>query len=76
MTLYRVYLLDERDHISAREEYEAATDAEALAVARKILASYPDHCNFELWSGQRRVSAAHEAEGSIEPAAKGTDQDD
>jgi hypothetical protein len=52
---YRMFLLDERGHILAREEYAAADDADSVAKARELFAARPHFAGFEVWDLGRVV---------------------
>ena len=56
MADYRLFLLDERHAITAREEFRAPNDAEALVIAGVVADACSDkHASFELWSLSRHV---------------------
>lgn len=50
---YRLYFLNGENHIVEAQEFEAASDLEALNWAE----ARPDHRAKELWSGARRVQS-------------------
>jgi hypothetical protein len=52
---YRIYYLDEDDHVVMRGEYEAATDADALAQARQMFANSAHYSDYEVWNEDRLV---------------------
>lgn len=47
---YRLYLLDDYNHILSVEEFQAADDATAI-----VKACFRDHLRKELWCGSRKV---------------------
>jgi hypothetical protein len=47
---YRLYLLDDRDHITSAMDLECEDDAEAIRLAESSL-----HAPMELWRGARLV---------------------
>jgi len=55
MPAYRCYFLDSDDRIRGSQEIQCHTDAEAVHVARRMLARRPHEHAFELWQGTRRV---------------------
>ncbi len=52
---YRMFLLDGRGHILAREEYEASDDDDAIAKARVLFAARAHYSGFEVWQLSRVV---------------------
>jgi hypothetical protein len=52
---YRVFLLDEQDHIALRKEFVATTDDAALSIARDILIAHPEHPACEVWQEKRQL---------------------
>lgn len=54
MAHYRCYLLDGRGKIVKSEDIEAASDADAVELARRYLAKHESHA-FELWRGRDRL---------------------
>jgi len=52
---YRMFLLDSRGHILAREEYEASDDVDAIAKARAMFSNRPHFSGFEVWQLGRVV---------------------
>ena len=56
MAGYRLYFLNEAQHIAAREEFEADSDASAIAIAHQRYNVRSDfNSGFELWCGDRLV---------------------
>lgn len=56
MTEYRLYFLDEKGAIEAREGFEAADDDAALTVSDLVCRACSDLCTaYELWQGMRLV---------------------
>ena len=56
MAGYRLYYLNEAQHITAREEFEADSDESAIAIAhQRYNASSDLSASFELWCGARRL---------------------
>ena len=56
MALYRVYFLNEGGRIESGHDFEASSDAVALAVADTLCEACSDLCDrFELWQAVRRV---------------------
>jgi hypothetical protein len=56
MAGYRLYFLNEAQHIAAREEFEADGDESAITIAQQrynVLSEF--HSGFELWCGDRLV---------------------
>lgn len=53
MTGYKLYCLDDRGRIVRRHDLEAATDEDALQLAR----AQAPHVSRELWTGARKVAA-------------------
>lgn len=53
MALYRCHFLDNRDHIEAHEEIDAASLADAIDRANAMLAERPHHKVVEVWAGNR-----------------------
>ena len=56
MAWFRLYFLDGRDRIAARDEFEAQDDRTAIAIAGLLHDAFSD-CSpcFELWQGARRL---------------------
>jgi hypothetical protein len=52
---YRMFLLDGRGHILAREEYEASDDVDAIVKARVIFSERAHYSGFEVWQLSRVV---------------------
>jgi hypothetical protein len=52
---YRMFLLDRRGRILAREEYEAPDDAAAIANARAMFVERARYGGFEVWQLARMV---------------------
>ena len=58
MTGYRLYFVDDKGAILAREEFIAADDAAALMISDLVYRACSDACySYELWQGERRVIA-------------------
>jgi hypothetical protein len=58
MAGYRLYFVDEKGAIQAREEFVAANDADALMVSDLLYRACSDACySYELWEAERRVIA-------------------
>jgi hypothetical protein len=58
MAGYRLYFVDDKGAIQAREEFVAADDADALVVSDLVYRACSDTCySYELWEGERRVIA-------------------
>ena len=55
MLEYRCYLLGMDGRITARHEFTASGDSEALAAARALYAQAGLRHGFELWENKRRV---------------------
>ena len=56
MANYRVYFIDQADHIlAAAETIEAADDATAIALAERLYRAHPNCASVELWVGTRKV---------------------
>jgi hypothetical protein len=55
MAHYRCYFLDGSGKIMKSEDIEAASDADAVIIARQRLAQQCSHA-FELWQGRDRLS--------------------
>lgn len=56
MAIYRVYLRDQFDQISAREDFEAHNDIDALRVAEELCDARSDICaRFEVYQGTRHI---------------------
>lgn len=56
MTEYRLYFLDEKGAIEAREDFVAADDDAALVVSDVVCRGCSDLCiAYELWQGMRLV---------------------
>jgi hypothetical protein len=56
MASYRLYLLSSRNTILAREDFNAADDAVAHAIAAAVARAWSDRCSGHmLWQGERRV---------------------
>lgn len=59
MALYRVYFRNHYKFIVGRDDFLAADDACAMAVARALCDAGSDVCtSFELWQGVRQVEMA------------------
>jgi hypothetical protein len=57
MASYRVYFVDETDHIlTAGETIEAADDAAAIFLAERLCREHLKCAAVELWEGTRKVS--------------------
>jgi hypothetical protein len=56
MTLYRCFFLTSRNHIADRQEIEAAADAEAVRLARALVAQRL-YCAAEVWERSRLVAS-------------------
>jgi hypothetical protein len=52
---YRMFLLDGRGHILAREEFEASDDGDAIAKARAMFGERAHYSGFEVWQLSRVV---------------------
>jgi hypothetical protein len=52
---YRLYLLDNRDHIVTAHEIEAGSDEEACARAAALLKEHAVHPAIEVWDRTRKV---------------------
>jgi hypothetical protein len=64
MAGYRLYFLDEAQRITAREEFEADSDENAVAIAHQRYNANSDvYSGFELWCGARRLVPAQLDEG-------------
>lgn len=58
MSGYRLYFVDERGAIQAREEFHAQDDDVALAASNLVFRACSDACySYELWQGGRQVIA-------------------
>ena len=58
MAGYRLYFVDDKGAIQAREEFIAADDDAALIVSEVVYRACSDACfSYELWQGDRRVIA-------------------
>jgi hypothetical protein len=56
MVGYRLYFLNDAQHIAAREEFEAQSDESAITIARQRYNGRTDfNSGFELWCGDRLV---------------------
>jgi hypothetical protein len=55
MAWYRAYFLNQNRHISDVEEFKSASDDQAMAQARDLLAQRQEHFAFELWQEARPV---------------------
>jgi len=56
MAGYRLYFLNEAQHIAAREEFEADSDESAITVAHRRYNGRSDfNSGFELWCADRLV---------------------
>jgi hypothetical protein len=55
MMEYRCYLLSADGRITARHEFSAGSDSEALAAARAFYSQTGLQHGFELWESKRRV---------------------
>ena len=66
---YRVYLLDQNNHITAAETFSAADDAEAVEVAVSLHDACSDaFAGVEVWCGPKCVlPAGHERSAPIVP---------
>lgn len=51
MPTYRAYLIDKDNRVASYKPIEAATDAEALTVARQFV----DGCDVEVWQLDRKI---------------------
>jgi hypothetical protein len=51
MTIYRAYLIDGDDRVLSYRPLEADSDADALTVARQIVAA----CEVEVWHLDRKI---------------------
>jgi hypothetical protein len=60
MAHYRLYILDEADHILRREEFELPDDQQALTKAKQFV----DGKALELWSGAKRIARIEPEPGS------------
>jgi hypothetical protein len=55
---YRLYFLDRRRRIVGCDDFAAASDRDALAIAEALADACADRCaGFELWQGERRVES-------------------
>jgi hypothetical protein len=52
MSDYRVYVLDNDDHITARVELDCADDSAAIEYAKQFVNGQ----DIELWQGDRRIA--------------------
>jgi hypothetical protein len=52
MPEYRLYIIDNADHIARRVDFDLPNEAEALIKARQ----HVDGHAVELWSGRRRIA--------------------
>ena len=66
MSLYRMYSLDEFGRISFGQDYEAATDEQAVELVPEIK---PNARQWEVWE-QRRLVAESVREEPVSPALK------
>ncbi|HUK59206.1 MAG TPA: hypothetical protein VLV50_08245 [Stellaceae bacterium] len=55
MADYRMFLLDGRGRILAREEFEASDDVDAVTKARALFGERPYYNGFEVWQLARVV---------------------
>jgi len=56
MANYRVYFIDQADHIlAAAETIAAADDSAAIAFAERLCREHPNCASVELWEGTRKV---------------------
>jgi hypothetical protein len=61
MAGYRLYFLDAKQHIAAREEFEADNDEVAIIIARRRYTARSDcSSGSELWCGDRLVFPAQD----------------
>lgn len=55
---YHLYFLDRRRRIVGCDDFAAASDRDALAIAEALADACADRCaGFELWQGERRVES-------------------
>jgi hypothetical protein len=53
---YRIYFFDRERQIVGRDDFVAATDLDALAIAETLSDACADRCaGYELWEGTRRI---------------------
>ncbi len=58
MADYRIFFLDDRGSIIARDEFSADFDGAAVVVSDGLFDACSDHFGgYELWSGSRRVTS-------------------
>jgi len=61
MQTYQCCFLDDRDHISSAESFDAEGPADALERALAMLSARPHHRAVEVWFGARRLYLAGNA---------------
>ncbi|HKT18645.1 MAG TPA: hypothetical protein VJR47_11425 [Stellaceae bacterium] len=66
MSSYRLYLLDGQRAISAREDFTATSDDEAIECAAVVFNACSDACSgYEVWSGSRKLVGGATAISSL-----------
>lgn len=72
MSEYRLYFVDQKGAIQAREEFIAPNDDAAIVISDWVCRACSDTCHsYELWQGDRRVIAFDDSRGG--PVAAPTD---
>jgi hypothetical protein len=61
MAHYYLYLLDQEQHIKAREILSAGTETEAVAKAEAYLREHTAIPGVELWLGERLIKTLQQA---------------
>src|SRR5215469_6297769 len=56
LTMYRIYFLDRRGAIQAREEFDAPSDGDAVIIGSLVADVCSEtYASYEIWSFKRRV---------------------
>lgn len=61
MVYYYLYILDQEQHIKAREILSADTEAEAVAKAEAYLRGHTSVPGVQLWLGDRQITTLQRA---------------